>query len=143
MTTFYQLFSLLQGTHLLGDLDRLQPAMYLAQRTTRQKLYRYRLCSGYVVSEDFAEDVEHLRSARSSERGADGNELSRQLAPLREALEHWLEREPDLLQALATTDFFRAHSYGEPSVKLKWFRALPDNVREEAGRVALELQSAG
>jgi hypothetical protein len=144
MTNRISRLAALFGDSMPGiDLDTLQPALFLAQLSSGETLYRYRLYWGHVVSDRVAEDFEQWMAISNYDVSASRSGEARQdstFQQLREALLHWLDYEPDVIDAAATRVFFAVHQFGQPEEQLRWFRALSEPVRERASRIAEEME---
>jgi hypothetical protein len=151
MDLFFELSSLFKPKQT--ELRKLQPAVYLAQRLSGYAVCRYRLWHGRVVSNELGEAVDQLESCgllltvcdvatRSKvvvglwELKTAQAEVQTEVRNLREVLSSLLDEDAGVLNAAATARFFHEEGLGKPETNLRWYRALPDEVRERASQLA-------
>lgn len=131
-----------------GNVDRLGPALYLAQLKVGKRIYAYRLAMGHVVSDELAQDIAQLSAAGVLEwadeahvrlvdtfRSALSLKL-RNAQQLGDAIASFIGEEETTLDAAATRTFFAVEGVGDPAARLNWFRTLPGDVAKRAGEVA-------
>jgi hypothetical protein len=151
MDLFFELSLLFKPKQM--EVRKLQPAVYLAQRLSGYAVCQYRLWHGMVVSNELGDAVDQLESCGLLLTGCDiatrskvvvhlwelkggQSEAQTQVRDLREILSNLLDEDTGVLNAAATARFFHEEGLGRPEVSLRWYRALSDEVRERASRLA-------
>src|SRR5258706_7139285 len=129
------LFDLLGHEPPAAEGRKLHAAFFLAQSSSGLPAYSFSLQRGRVRSEQFDQDLvlvyvagyRNISLAQADEPHCDF------LVTFKESYSWLLEEEDEVLEAAATSRYFRLEGLGDPSAKLRWFGALsPEIVRRAA-----------
>lgn len=117
------------------QIRKIHSAFFLAQSSAITISYSFALERGYVRSDQLDQDLIVLYRAgfAASPEGIESAERSTGAnASYKDFVQFLLNEDDVVLEAAATVRFFEVEGLGDPSSRLRWFKALPQEVRERA-----------
>lgn len=146
MDTLPILSELLCESNEEKDTRKLQTALYLAQKLTGNRYYRFRVTHGRVFSDELDQDVSQLTSIGFLNIYSKGNGhlyfngckrlvaksvLGEKENELKNILRDLFKEDSPVLEAAATFKYFEEKQFGSPD-KLNWFREVPDITKQKS-----------
>ena len=134
LPTSYRLAYLMRELDWAAESTGWHAALYLAQVSTAVRFYQYRLAIGHVVSDDLEEELLQIQRVGVPSENVSETESStdEDVERLKTAMRSLRKCSSDVLEATATEHFYRQHSYGDPSVHLRWFNTLMPELKDQA-----------
>jgi hypothetical protein len=134
LPTSYRLAHLMRELDWSAESTDWHAAFYLAQVSTAVRFYKYRLAIGHVVSDDLEEELLQIQRVGVPPENVSetGESTDEDVERLKTAMWSLRTCSSEVLEATATEHFYRQHSYGDPSVHLRWFNTLMPELKDQA-----------
>ena len=118
---------------------RLHCAFFLAQSSTQAPCYSFSLMRGRVFSQELDQDLVFFQISRlthSAEALSSWAKETEATYAMMSKLLHWLlEHDTAVVEAAATKRFYSVEGLGDPSTKLRWYDALPSDIKSAASEL--------
>jgi hypothetical protein len=121
-----------------SDSRKLHCAVFLAQSFTHSTYYSFSLMRGRVFSEDLDQDFIVVMTGRVNASGtffSKSRPFHRVQELLTAQLTWLLDQDAEVVEAAATQWFYDNEGLGDPSEKLRWYKALSPSVRSAASKL--------